>query len=69
MSLSQVTTETIISPKGVDRIRAGHLWVFRSDVLQAPHVADSGAITRVVDAVPLPCGARSSEIRVPVCAL
>ena len=49
MSLSQVTTETIISPKGVDRIRAGHLWVFRSDVLQAPHVADSGAITRVVD--------------------
>ncbi len=49
MSLSQVTTETIISPKGVERIRAGHLWVFRSDVLQAPHVADSGAITRVVD--------------------
>lgn len=46
---SQVTTETIIAPKGVERIRAGHLWVFRSDVLQAPHVADSGAITRVID--------------------
>ncbi|HEX4947210.1 MAG TPA: class I SAM-dependent rRNA methyltransferase [Blastocatellia bacterium] len=49
MNQSQVTPETIIAPKGVDRIRAGHLWVFRSDVVQAPHVADSGAITRVVD--------------------
>jgi 23S rRNA (cytosine1962-C5)-methyltransferase len=49
MQQSQVTTETIIAPKGVERIRAGHLWVFRSDVLQAPHVADSGAITRVLD--------------------
>jgi len=49
MNQSQVTPETIITPKGVDRIRAGHLWVFRSDVVQAPHVADSGSITRVVD--------------------
>jgi 23S rRNA (cytosine1962-C5)-methyltransferase len=49
MKQSQVTSETIIAPKGVERVRAGHLWVFRSDVLQAPHVADSGAITRVVD--------------------
>jgi 23S rRNA (cytosine1962-C5)-methyltransferase len=49
MNQSQVTPETIIAPKGVERIRAGHLWVFRSDVVQAPHVADSGAITRVVD--------------------
>ena len=49
MNQSQVTPETIIAPKGVERIRAGHLWVFRSDVIQAPHVADSGAITRVVD--------------------
>ncbi|MBL8206586.1 MAG: class I SAM-dependent rRNA methyltransferase [Blastocatellia bacterium] len=49
MNESQVTPETIITPKGVDRIRAGHLWVFRSDVVQALHVADSGSITRVVD--------------------
>ncbi len=49
MNQSQVTTDTMIAPKGVDRIRAGHLWVFRSDVLQAPHVADSGLLTRVVD--------------------
>ncbi len=49
MKQSQVTIETIIAPKGVERIRAGHLWVFRSDVIQAPHVADSGCITRVVD--------------------
>jgi 23S rRNA (cytosine1962-C5)-methyltransferase len=49
MNQSQVTSETIIAPKGVERVRAGHLWIFRSDVLQAPHVADSGAITRVVD--------------------
>ena len=49
MNQSQVSTATIITPKGVERIRAGHLWVFRSDVVEAPHVADSGAITRVVD--------------------
>ncbi len=49
MKQSQATIETIIAPKGVERIRAGHLWVFRSDVSQAPHVADSGCITRVVD--------------------
>ena len=49
MKQSQATIETIIAPKGVERIRAGHLWVFRSDVIQAPHVADSGFITRVVD--------------------
>ena len=49
MKQSQVTIETIIAPKGVERIRAGHLWVFRSDVIQAPHIADSGSITRVVN--------------------
>jgi 23S rRNA (cytosine1962-C5)-methyltransferase len=49
MEQSQVTTETIITSKGVERLRAGHLWIFRSDCLQTPHVADSGSITRVVD--------------------
>jgi 23S rRNA (cytosine1962-C5)-methyltransferase len=49
MQESQVTSETVITSKGVERIRAGHLWVFRSDCLQVPHVADSGAITRVID--------------------
>lgn len=37
----------IISPRGVERIRAGHLWVYRSDVRQAK--AQPGAIVRVTD--------------------
>ena len=37
----------IVSPKGVDRLRAGHLWIYRSDVLQCD--ADPGAIVSVRD--------------------
>jgi 23S rRNA (cytosine1962-C5)-methyltransferase len=37
----------IISPRGVERIRAGHLWVYRSDVRSAD--AEPGAIVRLVD--------------------
>lgn len=37
----------IISPRGVERIRAGHLWVYRSDVREAK--AQPGAIVRVTD--------------------
>jgi 23S rRNA (cytosine1962-C5)-methyltransferase len=38
----------VISPKGVERVRAGHLWVYRSDVVTAP-AAESGAVVRVLD--------------------
>ena len=38
----------VVSPKGVGRVRAGHLWVYRSDVIRAPAV-ESGAVVRVVD--------------------
>ena len=38
----------IISPKGAARVRAGHLWIYRSDVTQRPQAA-SGAVVRVND--------------------
>jgi 23S rRNA (cytosine1962-C5)-methyltransferase len=37
----------VISPRGVERVRAGHLWVYRSDVREAQ--AEPGAIVRVTD--------------------
>lgn len=37
----------IISPRGVERFRSGHLWVYRSDVRSAH--AQSGEIVRVTD--------------------
>jgi 23S rRNA (cytosine1962-C5)-methyltransferase len=37
----------VISPRGVERIRAGHLWIYRSDVREAH--AEPGAIVRVTD--------------------
>lgn len=37
----------VISPRGVERIRAGHLWIYRSDVRTAD--AEPGAIVRLVD--------------------
>ncbi len=37
----------VISPRGVERIRSGHLWIYRSDVREAR--AEPGAIVRLVD--------------------
>lgn len=37
----------VISPRGVERVRAGHLWIYRSDVREAD--AEPGAIVRVTD--------------------
>lgn len=37
----------VISPRGVERLRSGHLWVYRSDVRSAD--ADPGAVVRLVD--------------------
>lgn len=42
-----VQGSVVISPRGVERIRAGHLWVYRSDVREAK--AQPGAIVRVMD--------------------
>ncbi|HEX2521717.1 MAG TPA: class I SAM-dependent rRNA methyltransferase [Terriglobia bacterium] len=44
----------VVSPKGVDRLRAGHLWVYRGDVLQCE--ADPGSIVSVHDRKGHPCG-------------
>ncbi len=40
--------EIRISSKGAARIRAGHLWIYRSDVTSKPAV-DSGSVVRVLD--------------------
>jgi 23S rRNA (cytosine1962-C5)-methyltransferase len=37
----------VISPRGVDRLRSGHPWVYRSDVRSAN--AEPGAVVRVTD--------------------
>lgn len=53
MATAQPTTKSarepsaVISPRGVERIRAGHLWVYRSDVRSAD--APPGAIVRLSD--------------------
>lgn len=40
--------DAIISAKGLARVRAGHLWIYRSDVTAKPKI-ESGAVVRVVD--------------------
>lgn len=37
----------VISPRGVERLRSGHLWVYRSDVRSAE--AEPGAVVRLLD--------------------
>ena len=37
----------VIGPRGVERLRSGHLWVYRSDVRAAD--AEPGAVVRVLD--------------------
>jgi 23S rRNA (cytosine1962-C5)-methyltransferase len=39
--------QALISPKAVDRLQAGHLWIYRSDVLACE--ADAGSIVSVKD--------------------
>jgi len=38
----------VISTRGADRIRAGHVWVYRSDVVEATGIAP-GAVVKVVE--------------------
>jgi len=40
-------SSVVISSRGVERLRSGHLWVYRSDIRTAP--ADCGAIVRLTD--------------------
>ena len=49
MSAPTFATESsvVISPRGVDRLRAGHLWIYRSDVRGAE--AEAGAVVRLTD--------------------
>jgi 23S rRNA (cytosine1962-C5)-methyltransferase len=49
MATARPATEgsVVISPRGVERLRAGHLWIYRSDVRSAH--AEPGAVVRLVD--------------------
>jgi 23S rRNA (cytosine1962-C5)-methyltransferase len=49
MATARPTTEdsVVISPRGLERLRLGHLWVYRSDVRSAR--AEPGAVVRLVD--------------------
>jgi len=49
MATARPMTEgsVVISPRGVERLRSGHLWIYRSDV-RTPN-AEAGAIVRLVD--------------------
>jgi len=40
-------SSVVISSRGVERLRSGHLWVYRSDIRSAP--ADACAVVRLVD--------------------
>ena len=40
--------EAVISTKGLQRLRDGHLWIYRSDVIGRPKV-ESGSVVRVTD--------------------
>jgi len=44
----QTTGAVVISAKGAARARAGHLWIYRSDLIGKPS-AESGSVVRVVD--------------------
>jgi 23S rRNA (cytosine1962-C5)-methyltransferase len=46
--MKELTPIAVISPKGTARVRAGHRWIYRSDVTQRPKAA-SGAVVRVND--------------------
>ncbi len=49
MATARPATEgtVVISPRGVERLRSGHLWVYRSDVRSAQ--AEAGAAVRLLD--------------------
>ena len=48
MVASKGAEQVVISARGVARLRAGHVWVYRSDVVSADGIAP-GALVRVVD--------------------
>ncbi len=49
MATARLMTEgsVVISPRGVERLRSGHLWIYRSDVRSAH--AEPGAVVRLLD--------------------
>ncbi|HEX9604984.1 MAG TPA: methyltransferase, partial [Myxococcales bacterium] len=40
--------EVTLSRRGLERLRSGHVWVYRSD-LRAPSVLQGGEVVRLVD--------------------
>ena len=41
--------EVRISKRGAERLQSGHVWVYRSDVLETNPAVASGALVRVAD--------------------
>jgi 23S rRNA (cytosine1962-C5)-methyltransferase len=56
MPKTSETSPTIkVSPRGASRLKAGHVWVYRSDIVSAENIAP-GAIVRVTDQRGKPMG-------------
>src|SRR4029079_14912543 len=51
---TRMTPTAVVSRRGLDRLRAGHPWIYRSDVLSA--TAEPGDLVRVVTERERPAG-------------
>ena len=49
-----MTPFVVVSKRGVERLRAGHVWIYQSDLVEAQ--ADRGDIVRVTDGRGRPLG-------------
>jgi len=50
------TANVIVTRRGAERARAGHLWIYRSDIDEAPDALAPGALVSVVDSRRAPLG-------------
>jgi 23S rRNA (cytosine1962-C5)-methyltransferase len=54
--MKQMSTTVRISRRAADHLRAGHLWVYRSDIEQVPEEETPGALLTVLDSRGTPLG-------------
>ena len=57
-----MTSTLRITRRAADRLRAGHLWVYRSDIEQPDDTLAPGALVTVVDNRKIPLGDNSEHI-------
>jgi 23S rRNA (cytosine1962-C5)-methyltransferase len=53
--MAQTPPTVKVSPRGTDRLKSGHVWVYRSDIVSAEGV-DPGSLVRVIDHRSKPLG-------------